>query len=170
MSASKIKIKLGAIEVEYEGSEEFLKAELPVLLTAIAELYQKSNIPAQKNGEELSAKSPPPSGAPRNPDNGQADIQMTTGAIAARLNVSSGGELVMAAAARLSMVEKQTSFPRKRLIEQMKTATAYYRETYVSNLSATIKSLLKDNKLNEPSKDVFALTPSSEQALRARLA
>ena len=39
---SKIRIKLGAIEVEYEGSEQFLKEELPQLLTAVSELYAKS--------------------------------------------------------------------------------------------------------------------------------
>jgi hypothetical protein len=33
---SKIRIKLGAIEVEYEGSEQFLKEELPQLLTAVS--------------------------------------------------------------------------------------------------------------------------------------
>ena len=34
-TASKIKIKMGPLEVEFEGSEAFLKAELPDLLAAV---------------------------------------------------------------------------------------------------------------------------------------
>ena len=37
---SKIKIKLGPIEVEYEGSESFLKQELPALIKTVTELFK----------------------------------------------------------------------------------------------------------------------------------
>jgi hypothetical protein len=36
---SKFKIKLGQIELEYEGSEEFLTKELPELLAAVSKLF-----------------------------------------------------------------------------------------------------------------------------------
>jgi hypothetical protein len=39
----KIKIKLGEIEVEYEGSEAFLKLELPDLIRMGANLYEATN-------------------------------------------------------------------------------------------------------------------------------
>jgi hypothetical protein len=39
---SKIKIKMGAIEIDYEGSEEFLKEELPSLLKTVSDLYKSS--------------------------------------------------------------------------------------------------------------------------------
>ena len=167
MTTSKIKIKLGAIEVEYEGSEAFLKEELPSLLTAVADLYQKSGTAAQPETTVSATRSAqndlsdPASGS---------QIQMTTGAIASRLQVKSGPELVIAAAARLGIVDGQASFSRQRIIDQMKSATAYYRKTYVSNLSSSIKTLLRDGKLNEPSKDMYALTPTSDQELRSRLA
>ena len=54
---SKIRIKLGPIEVEYEGSEAFLKEELPQLLTAVSDLYSKSNIAKEIN---LPGGTPPP--------------------------------------------------------------------------------------------------------------
>jgi hypothetical protein len=169
MTTSKIKIKLGAIEVEYEGTESFLKEELPSLLTTVADIYEKAgeklNPPAANNSHQ--SHTTDSSNGMNNPNKA---LQMTTGAIAARLKVASGGELILAAAARLILVEQQASFPRQRLIDEMKTATAYFRPTYVSNLSAAIKTLLKDGKLNEPSKDTYALTPASEQELRTRLA
>lgn len=169
MNNSKIRIKLGAIEVEYEGSESFLKEELPSLLSAVSDLYQRSNPsglaePTSANGDQ---------GGTANAAGAQVAkprIEMTTGSIAARLQVKSGPELVMAAAARLSIVEELSSFSRKRLTEQMRSATAYFKPSYVSNLSALLNSLLKDGKLNEPSKDHFAVTAASEQELRSRIA
>lgn len=170
MTNSKIKIKLGAIEVEYEGSEAFLKEELPALLGAVAELYQKSgsshSLDLKQSEAPSSAQITDSNSAPK--VGGQ--IQMTTGAIAARLQVKSGGDLVIAAAARLALVENQESFSRQRLIQEMKSAASYFRKTYISNLSATLKTLLKEGRLNEPAKDTYALTALSDQELRSRLA
>lgn len=55
MTTSKIRIKLGAIEVEYEGSESFLKEELLALLSAVSDLYQRSNPSGLGAGDESSA-------------------------------------------------------------------------------------------------------------------
>lgn len=169
MSTSKIKIKLGAIEVEYEGSESFLKEELPALLAAVAELYQKSGSPLTGTPDQ---SNPSAEFAPNHPQSTSvgSPIRMTTGAIASRLQVKSGPELIMAAAASLGIVEGQSTFTRKRLIEQMKSATAFYKENYVSNLSRSLQTLLKEDQLNEPTRDVYSLTHASEQRLRARLA
>lgn len=46
---SKIRIKLGPVEVEYEGNEAFLKDELPDLLSAVARLHKESG---QADGAE----------------------------------------------------------------------------------------------------------------------
>lgn len=169
MNSSKIRIKLGAIEVEYEGSESFLKEELPSLLSVVSELYLRSN---SSGLDERSSANRDQAGT-ANSAGLQATklrIEMTTGSIAARLQVKSGPELVMAAAARLGIVEELNSFSRKRLTEQMRSATAYFKPSYASNLSGLLNSLLKDGKLNEPSKDHFALTAASEQELRSRIA
>jgi hypothetical protein len=168
MSTSKIRIKLGAIEVEYEGSEAFLKEELPALLAAVAELHQKSggNLTTGESSSPIAGQDgTAPNGAPPG-----AGIQMTTGAIASRLQVKSGPELIIAAAANLVIVQNQVPFSRKRLIEQMRSATAFFKENYVSNLSKALQTLLKEGKLNESSKDMFALTHACEQELRVRLA
>lgn len=46
---SKIRIKLGAIEIEYEGSENFLRKELPDLVKTVTELAKTSQITGQVN-------------------------------------------------------------------------------------------------------------------------
>jgi hypothetical protein len=51
----------------------------------------------------------------------------------------------------------------------MKTASAYYKSTYVSNLSSSLNNLVKDGKLNEPSQGNYALTATSLKDLEQRL-
>lgn len=164
MTTSKIKIKLGAIEVEYEGSESFLKEELPALLAAVSDLYQRSHASLQP----VPVSSTPASAASTSLESPR--LQATTGSIAARLQVKSGPELIMAAAARLTFSERMNSFSRQRLTDEMKTASAYFKSTYVNNLSKYLHSLVKDGKLNEPSQGNFALTANSLKELEPRIA
>lgn len=48
---SKIRIKMGPIEVEYEGSENFLKEELPELLGTVSNLYKESGLQSKTSFE-----------------------------------------------------------------------------------------------------------------------
>ena len=148
-TTSKIKIKLGAIEVEYEGSETFLKEELPALLTAVADLYQKSQPDAPSTTAVDATGDNAPINGTMNPNgaangNGASLNIGTTTSIAARLKVQSGPDLALAAAARLTFGDGRSVFTRKQLISEMKSAPNYYRESYLKNLSSTIHRLLKD--------------------------
>jgi hypothetical protein len=96
-------------------------------------------------------------------------LEATTGSIAAKLDCKSGPELVMAAAARLTFVLQTATFARQKIIDEMKTASAYYKSTYVSNLSSSLNNLVKDGKLNEPSQGNYALTATSLKDLEQRL-
>jgi hypothetical protein len=58
LTPSKIRIKLGDIEVEYEGAESFLKDELPALLNAVSKLHHESGGTAVKPKEKASKPSP----------------------------------------------------------------------------------------------------------------
>jgi hypothetical protein len=164
MSTSKIRIKFGTIEVEYEGSESFLKDELGGLLSTVSELFQNLHgtlpEPVVKPNSEASEL---PQGR------GRLKLQMTTGTIAARLQAKSGADLALAAAVKITLVDGVQKFSRQSLIDEMKSASALYTPSYVNNLTRTLHTLVKDNKLNEPSKGHFALTNQSEQDLGDRL-
>lgn len=168
MTTSKIKIKLGAIEVEYEGSETFLKEELPQLLSAVSDLYAKSRptleVPSSSQNTFANAATVSSANA-----GNVSKLEATTGSIAAKLGCKSGPELVMAAAARLTFVLQTATFARQKIIDEMKTASAYYKSTYVSNLSSSLNNLVKDGKLNEPSQGNYALTATSLKDLEQRL-
>lgn len=159
---SKIRIKLGPIEVEYEGTESFLKEELPQLLEAVANLYKQSGIPEIK--QDGSGSSGTGTGT------GTALLQSTTGAIAAKLGCKTGPELALAAAARLTFATGKEKFSRKELLSEMQTASAYYKSSHGSNLSTTLTALIKDGVFLEPAKDTYSLSATKKTELGKQLA
>lgn len=158
---SKIKIKMGAIEIEYEGSEDFLKEELPALLKAVSDLY-KSSGPLM---EDVRTPGKPTAGS-----SGANNIQGTTATLAAKLGGSSGPDLIMCAAARLHFVLGKDKFHRKELLEEMKSASNYYNTNYAKNLSTLLGNIVKAGKLMEPSKDSYSLSADSLKNMGAQLA
>jgi hypothetical protein len=157
---SKIKIKLGPIEVEYEGSESFLKEELPQLLEAVANLYKQSGIPELKQD----------GGGSGGTGNDAPKLQSTTGALAAKLGCKTGPDLALAAAVRLTFAAEKEKFSRKELLSEMQTATAYYKASYGSNLSATLNGLIKDGVFLEPAKDTYSLSAPKKAEIGKQLA
>ncbi len=158
-STSKIRIKIGAIEVEYEGDHGYLVDDLPKLLAKIVELRDNSVLGDPTPGEDAPTNTtvkPPATG--------------TVAAIAAKLGVKSGSDLIIAAATKLTLVDGQDRFSRKSLLESMQTASSYYKQSMSSNLTKFLNGLLKDNRLTEPSSGYFALTPSARTQLEGQLA
>lgn len=163
MTTSKIRIKLGAIEVEYEGSEAFLKEELPRLLGAVSDLHAKS-------GGSSTSHSDLGQGESGGSATGGKKIEATTASIAARLQAKSGPELIMAAVARITFALGQDVCSRQKISQEMKSAASYYKKTYMNNLSKYLDVLVKDNKLNEPSSGNYALTASARADMESRIA
>lgn len=154
---SKIRIKLGPIEIEYEGSETFLKRELPDLIKTVTELSKSAGVTPDIT-DDSSDKNKLRTGK----------IQLSTQSIAAKLSCSSGPDLVLAAAAHLTLVKNFDVFSRKQLLAEMGTASGYFKTTYCNNLSAYLKTLLKD-KLNEPSTGKYSLSENTRKELEAKL-
>jgi len=161
---SSVRMKLGPVEFECAASEEFLKVELPVLIAGLAQMYRENFADLQAPDAVL-----PPS------ENGIATAQpastatLTTNSIAAKLKVKTGPELVQAAAMRLARMNKPT-FTRTELIERMREASSYFKQTYINNLSKYIGTLVATSKLLESAKDTYALSDSARTELEAKLA
>ena len=158
---SKIRIKMGEIEVDYEGSEEFLGKELPQFLEGVSKLYQELHplmpavsITSHKDGEKSK----------------KMQVLGTTATVAAKLNCNTGTDLLVAAAARLTFGLGRESFTRKELLTEAQTAKSYYNENVGKNLSNYLQNLVKNDKLNEISSDTYALTAKERQRLDTNLA
>lgn len=158
--SSKLRIRIGEVEIDYEGTEEFLKQELPQLLKTAMELHKASG-------------GPPAGAAGKTGALGGASkvASLTTGSIAAKLGAKSGSDLLMAAAAHLALVKNTEPFTRQQLLTEMQSATSYYKTTYSTNLTSYInRALQKDGPLSETAKNSYALTAAARTDLEKKLA
>lgn len=154
---SKIRIKLGPVEVEYEGSEAFLKKELLDILKTVTE-YARSMGTVVELGESKDDKG------------GQNVVKLSTKSIAAKLSSSNGPDIVIAAAAHLAFAKQHDVFSRQQILKEMQTASGYYRTSYGANLSSYLKTLLKNGTMTEPSTGNFSLSAKARKDLGGRLA
>lgn len=151
---TKLRLKYGAIEVEYEGSEEYLTEHLPKVLAAVAALKQ-APVPAHSDGtkDELAES--------------EAKEQSVS-TIAQQLKAAQGPDLIMSAA--LSLVRGGSQkFEKKALRDRIKEAPAFYKQTYSDNFDNYVKTLVKKGRLSHTGGNSYSV-PSAEIAkLDARL-
>jgi hypothetical protein len=142
-----IKIKFGPVEIEYEGDEKFSKDEISQMLVKISDLLKDPNIKKSLNVTSDPAKTDKPG----------SDFKGTVATFAAKLGGSSGPELAIATAAQLTIGEGFGTFTREQLLNGMRTASGYYKESYNKNLSSSLNSLIKAGKLKETVKGTYSL-------------
>jgi len=160
---SKIRIKIDEVEVEYEGSDSFLKDELPALLDKVYALAGAQPASASKKHPNKDADN---SGGKKNTANGSVG---TTSSIAADFSAKTGPDLALAAGARLAIGLGRDSFTRDDLLTEMKSATTFYQKNYSGNLTKMLVGLVKAKKFREISKDTYSLSAATKTDLEARL-
>ena len=157
-SETKISLRIGEIEVSYEGDHGFVEDGLWHLLERAVALSNEHVEPGVSPTAQAA-----PSASSTNPD-------LSVMTIASRLRVKTGPELAVAAAARLSVIEGRAAFSRSDLMATMKEATGHYKSSMGSNLSATLRGLVRNNRLNENGSGMYALTAKEKETLETSLA
>ena len=150
---SRIHIRVGDIEIEFEGSEEFIKDQIPEILQDIAEIR---TTPLSQDAGEIDE-------LPQEERKKFADLSTTT--IARKIDVKTGKELVIAASAYLTFVENKPAFHRREILEAMKSATSYYQRNYSKNLSRYLQQLVRDGSLNVTASGTYALSATARKDL-----
>lgn len=161
--SSKVKVKVGLLEVEFEGSEDFIQNGLLTFVESLSGMTTMLQVNTQDNQTIMSSQESETRSESRPVQSGS--IQGTTNTIAAKLKVSSGPELVVAAAAHLTFVKAQDKFHRKDLLEQCQSAANYYKQSYSGSFSKNLNNLVKAGQLAEQSKDVYAIPASQRQRM-----
>ena len=158
--STKIRIKIGSVEVDFEGSEEFLKSEFMKLVSSVSELSKEGGLGI-----------PPGEAGVSDQEEGKT-IQWSTDTIASKLACKTGPDLVLAASAHLAFTDGKKSYTRKEIHEEMKTATGHYKESFSGgNLTRYFKGLVKKGKLNElATGKIYALSQETFTKLRQNLA
>lgn len=159
---SKIRIKMGQIEVECEGSEQFLKKELPDLLESVTRLHEQS-------GGNVGVD-PVNGGSNQVPSAPSGNVVGTTATLAGKLNVKSGNDLVIAAAAQLTLVGGKAEFSRQELLTSVKSASGYFKDTYGKNFTNYLNGRVKAGQMLEPRSGYYALSAEKKKELEATLA
>lgn len=159
---TKIKIRMGDVEVEYEGSEEFLRDELKELLAGVVELHrQKFEEDGSPDADGQDGNSGPRTGGL---------YQGTTNTVCAKLSAKSGTDMIIAALSQRTLVQRIDASSRADILKEMQTAKSYYKQTYSKSLSQYLKSLLAADKIREVSKDMFSLSADELKRVRTVLA
>ena len=156
---AKLRIKTGTAEVEFEGSEDFLKNELPEILKAMLELRSRSGEGFESEDE-----------GGKVPKKGQHNTVLSTSTAAAKLGAKSGSDLVLAAAAALVIGGGKESFTRAELLSAMQSAKSYYKTTFRSNLSNYITTLIRSQDLLDHGGEKYGLHDRKQKELEKSLA
>lgn len=159
--AVKIRLKVGQVEVEYEGEFSLLKdSSNPVDI--IFGFYEKHVKTLTNYVSSDYAKGVNPLGV-------DYEIDLSISTIADRLGVKDTKDLVMAAMTYFTFVEKKDVSERKEILDKMKEAPSYYTQNMSKNLSNSLKSLIKQNRLNQNKKGFYCLSPSERKEMETKL-
>lgn len=152
--AAKIRFRIGELEVEGEGPEEFLKEEMPKIIAQLRDSCSGSltTVSPAASPDARSASDTAPSGK-------------TTGAIFQQLGGGGGSKLALAAALKLTVLDGKEVFSRADILMEMKTARAHFKKSFVNNLTGYLSTLVKAGELNEHGAGTYAVTSQAKRQL-----
>lgn len=75
----------------------------------------------------------------------------------------------MCAAACLTFFEGKEEFKRADLLAEMKTAKAFYKQTYSNNLSKALEILVRSNRLSAAASETYVLPHGERETLGSQL-
>lgn len=160
-SIVKIRLKIGQVEVEYEGDFSLLK-DSSNLIEVVSEFYEKHVATLPNHASSDHFKDIDPLKVDR-----EFDFSINT--IAGYLNVKDSKDLVMATATYLTFIEKKDVFARKEILDKMKEAPSYYKYSMSKNLTNSLKSLIEKNCLNQNKKGFYCLSQKEKEDMKTKL-
>jgi hypothetical protein len=158
---TKLRIKNGPIEVECEGTDDFLRKELPALLKEVLEICP-DDPPDMVGGGGTGGQQ----GSVRKPSRGGP---ISTSTVASALTARKGTDLALAAVAALVLGQGKESVSRSELLDAMKSAKAFYKASYNNNLSNYLNTLVKSRDLLDHGNDQFGLQDDKRKEIAGKL-
>lgn len=162
----RIRVKMGQIEIECEGSEKFLEKELVSILSAISDFYQSA--PSELKQAQVSD----PISVPNTEKNTQQSAQnfdLAINSVATKLGATKGSDLLLAAMARLTFGENKDVFSDAEIKAELKLATQHKSATALKHFTVYMKSLCGAEKIYDKGSAGFALSANTRQELSAQL-
>ena len=166
---AKIRIKIGTMELDYEGDPEFLNGGIETLLETMGNLagtVPSATVQVPDQNNHLAADSESTSTTP----NGAPLTGFTTSTLAAHTSAKTGPELALCAMAFLQLSKGQSNNSRADILGEMKNADGYYNSNMAGNNAANLKNLAKSKKINETLKGKYSLSIAEMKRFEAVIA
>lgn len=93
----------------------------------------------------------------------------TTSTIAQILNTKIEKDLILSAAMKFCLIDSKDTFKREEVLNEMKTATSYYKASFLNNATKDLKKLVRIGKLRENAPGIYALSADTKKELRYKL-
>lgn len=165
MADAKIRIKVGSMEIEYEGDTAFLNDGLENLLSQVAGMSNSAAEECEPIEDDVVSSTAS--------QNGKSTSlpKFSTKSVAAALGAKSCSDLALAALSKLEIVDGAEGATRANILEEMKTASGYYKKSFGSgNLSQALDTLTKNGRLHEMSGNRFALSADEKAKIEGAIA
>jgi hypothetical protein len=149
-----VKIGIGALTIEYEGEQKFIEGGLMELIEKIID--RSKSVPSSNNNNKSEIKA--------------LEHDLSTNTIAQILSVKTGSDLAFSAIVKINLVKGQPSATRQEILDEMREASIFFKESYVSNFSAYLITLVKSKRVNLVSRATYALAASERKRVGDLLA
>lgn len=172
---AKIRIKIGTMEVDYEGDSSFLDGGIEKLLETMAGM-------AHNNFVENQVAAPPAPALQVDASNNEANNwnleqpplvgspSFSTSMLASHADAETSADLILCAMAFLELNAKQNPNSSKEIFAEMKNVSTVYNSMMSTNNTKNLRSLAKSKKINEVSSGKFSLGKEERQKFEAIIA
>ena len=160
----RVRVKVSWLEMEYEGAPSHIREHVIELVERLLSTRKEST---QEGDGRVSIENELDS--KRGSDEIAGLLDLSTSTIAAKMSVSTGSDLALAASAKLLLVDGRETFPRKDILGEMKKAPAYFKRTYSNNLTKSLEKLIKSDRLRLTAPEVYSISAKEQERLRTKL-
>lgn len=156
---TRLRMKVGSAEFEYEGPIDFTQDFIKELFSHMEGLTPPIVSPDLPKSSVVSSAA--------------ASISIPLlhiNTIASKLGVKTGPELAIAALASMQIIKGADKATRSEILEEMKSASSYFQANMAGNLSKILKTLVTNHKFNQISQNTFALNAAERAVVEQKLA
>lgn len=168
----RIRVRVHEVEVEYDVSAEPTSQDALAVLSAAADLHREIGRLSRDAAVGDDEGTPPgrrSSVSPINGDAGNFPVGTVDNIINKLSMTPTGPNMVLAAALHLTLEQGKSRFTRDELHNTMKKARDY-KKTMTSNLTSSIRSVMKNQQLNETGSHEYSIASPYLRNAREQLA
>lgn len=167
---TRLRVKLGAAEIEYEGGAASLeKLIMPTVAKMIEMVESHADLQRPSAPIQIEQSKTPATPTPQLASNA---YDHSTNTIAVSMDVRTAPDLAIAACAHLALVKKQERFSRKEMLAEMKSAPSFYNTNMPGNHTKTLATLTEGGRLRlvDAQNHIYALSNDERVKLEQILA